>query len=53
MRQVSEKDSENKQVLGAGMKVVAVAGATALVLSVMFVSGKIAEASEDGFEQSQ
>ncbi|MFF8554570.1 hypothetical protein ACF058_17245 [Streptomyces sp. NPDC015501] len=53
VRQVSEKDSESKQFLGAGMKVVAAAGAAALGLGVVFVGGKIAGASEDGPEESR
>ncbi|MFC7919500.1 hypothetical protein [Streptomyces cinereoruber] len=53
VRQVSEKDSESKQFLGAGMKVVAAAGVAALGLGVVFVGGKIAGASEDGSEESQ
>jgi len=53
VRQVDEKDSENKQFLGAGMKVVAAAGAVALGLGVVFVGGKLAGASEDGSEESQ
>ncbi|OKJ72203.1 hypothetical protein [Streptomyces sp. CB02460] len=53
VRRVGEKDSENKQFLGAGMKLVATAGAAALALSVVYVGGKIAEASENGSEESQ
>ncbi|MGW6924903.1 hypothetical protein ACWGA9_27125 [Streptomyces sp. NPDC054950] len=53
VRQVNEKDSESKQFLGAGMKVVAAAGAAALGLGVVFVGGKLAGASEDGSEGSQ
>jgi hypothetical protein len=49
----SEKDSESKQFLGAGMKAVAAAGAAAVALSVVYVGGKIAGASEDGSEESQ
>ncbi|MGW6540530.1 hypothetical protein ACWGBV_03440 [Streptomyces sp. NPDC055051] len=52
VRQASEKDSENKQFLGTGMKVVAAAGAAAIGLGVVFVGGKLAGASEDG-EESQ
>ncbi|MFD9394096.1 hypothetical protein ACFWBB_26180 [Streptomyces sp. NPDC060000] len=50
---VSEKDSENKQFLGAGMKLVVAAGAVALWASVVFVGGKIAGAGEDRSEESQ
>ncbi|MGW6616987.1 hypothetical protein ACWGA0_26515 [Streptomyces erythrochromogenes] len=53
VRQVSEKDSESKQFLGAGMKVVAAAGVAAVGLGVVFVGGRIAGASEDGSEESQ
>ncbi|WP_346096941.1 hypothetical protein [Streptomyces olivaceiscleroticus] len=53
VQRVGEKDSESKQLLGAGMKVVAAAGAAALGLGVVFVGGKIAGASEDGSEESQ
>ncbi|MEU0028528.1 hypothetical protein [Streptomyces sp. NPDC006335] len=53
VRRVSEKDSESKQFLGAGMRVVAAAGAAALALSVVYVGGKIAGASEDGSEEAQ
>lgn len=53
VRQVYEKDSESKQFLGAGMKVVAAAGAAALGLGVVFVGGKLAGASEDGSEEPQ
>ncbi|MFC8008456.1 hypothetical protein ACFUCH_35020 [Streptomyces olivaceus] len=53
VQRVGEKDSENKQFLGAGMKLVATAGAAALALSVVYVGGKIAEASENGSEESQ
>ncbi|MFI9213888.1 hypothetical protein ACIGW7_37860 [Streptomyces sp. NPDC053253] len=52
VRQVSEKDSENKQFLGVGMKVVAAAGAAAIGLGVVFVGGKLVGASEDS-EESQ
>ncbi|MFJ3616192.1 hypothetical protein [Streptomyces hydrogenans] len=48
VRQASEKDSENKQFLGTGMKMVAAAGAAAIGLGVVFVGGKLAGASEDG-----
>ncbi|MCS0604626.1 hypothetical protein NX794_25915 [Streptomyces sp. LP11] len=47
---VFEKDSESKQFLGAGMKVVAAAGAAAIGLGVVFVGGKIAGANEDSSE---
>ncbi|WP_406007562.1 hypothetical protein OG440_16420 [Streptomyces sp. NBC_00637] len=50
---VSEKDSESKQFLMAGMRVAAVAGAAVVGLGVVFVGGKIAGASEDGSEESQ
>ncbi|MGW5768788.1 hypothetical protein ACWEVY_06530 [Streptomyces longwoodensis] len=53
VRWVGEKDSESKQFMGAGMKMVAAAGAAALGLGVVFVGGKIAGASEDGSEESQ
>lgn len=53
VQRVGEKDSESKQFLGVGMKVVAAAGAAALGLGVVFVGGKIAGASEDGSEESQ
>ena len=53
VQRVGEKDSESKQILGAGMKVVAATGAAALALSVVFVGGKIAGASEDGSEDPQ
>ncbi|MFE5013785.1 hypothetical protein [Streptomyces sp. NPDC056690] len=53
VRQVYEKDSESKQFLGAGMKLVTAAGVAALGLSVAFVGGKLAGASEDGSEESQ
>ncbi|MER5739720.1 MULTISPECIES: hypothetical protein [unclassified Streptomyces] len=53
VRQAAEKDSENKQFLGAGMKVVAAAGAAALGLGVVFVGGKIAGAAEGGSDGSQ
>ncbi|MFC5641394.1 hypothetical protein [Kitasatospora cinereorecta] len=53
VRQAHEKDSENKQFLGTGMKVVAAAGAAALALGVVFVGGKIGGASEDGSEGYQ
>ncbi|MGA5872285.1 hypothetical protein [Streptomyces cinereoruber] len=49
VRQVSEKDSESEQFLGAGVKVVA----AALGLGVVFVGGKIAGVSEDGSEESR
>jgi len=50
---VGEKDSENKQFLGTGMKVVAAVGAVAVALGVVFVGGKIAGLSEGGSEESQ
>ncbi|MFB7212194.1 hypothetical protein [Streptomyces sp. NPDC056255] len=53
VQQAYEKDSESKQFLGTGMKVVAAAGAAALGLGVVFVGGKIAGASEDGAEESR
>ncbi|SHN22732.1 hypothetical protein [Actinacidiphila paucisporea] len=53
VQRVYEKDSESKQFLGAGMKVVAAAGAAALGLGVVFVGGKIAGASEDGSEETK
>ncbi|MFD4032411.1 hypothetical protein ACFWVP_18260 [Streptomyces sp. NPDC058637] len=53
VQRVGEKDSENKHFLGAGMKLVATAGAAALALSVVYVGGKIAGASENGSEESQ
>jgi hypothetical protein len=53
VRQVGEKDSENKQFLGTGMKVVAAAGAAALALGVVFVGGKIVGVSEGGSEESR
>ncbi|MBV6695721.1 hypothetical protein KV557_01110 [Kitasatospora aureofaciens] len=53
VRQAYEKDSENKQFLGTGMKVVAAAGAAALALGVVFVGGKVGGASEGGSEGSQ
>ncbi|MFE3854746.1 hypothetical protein ACFXPN_26895 [Streptomyces griseorubiginosus] len=53
VRQVYEKDSESKQFLGAGMKLVAAAGAAALGLGVVFVGGKIAGGSEDGSDESR
>ncbi|MFE5594234.1 hypothetical protein [Streptomyces sp. NPDC056549] len=53
VRQVSEKDSENKQFLGVGMKVVAAAGAAAIGLGVVFVGGKLAGASEDRLAEPQ
>ncbi|MFD3518353.1 hypothetical protein [Streptomyces sp. NPDC058657] len=51
-QQVGEKDSENKQFLGVGMKVVAAAGAAAVGLGVVYVGGKLLGASEDGSEES-
>lgn len=53
VRQVYEKDNESKQLLGAGMKVVAAAGVAALALGVVFVGGKVGGASEGGSEESQ
>ena len=53
VRRVSQKDSESKQFLGAGMRVVAATGAAALALSVVYVGGKIAGASEDGSEEAE
>ncbi|GHB84884.1 hypothetical protein GCM10010347_64750 [Streptomyces cirratus] len=53
VRQVNEKDSESKQFLGAGMKVVAAAGVAALGLGVVFVGGKIGGASEGDPEESK
>ncbi|WP_143686840.1 hypothetical protein [Streptomyces sp. TLI_171] len=53
VQQVYEKDSENKNFLGTGMKVVAVAGAAALALGVAFVGGKIVGTSEGGSEGFQ
>ncbi|MFD0435273.1 hypothetical protein [Streptomyces chartreusis] len=53
VRRVDDKDSQNKQFLGAGMKVMAAAGAAALGLSVVFVGGKLVGASEDGSEDAQ
>ncbi|WP_406406174.1 hypothetical protein [Streptomyces sp. NBC_01643] len=50
---VYEKDSESKQFLGAGMRVVAAVGVAALGLSVAYVGGKVVGASEDGSEESQ
>ncbi|WP_328736587.1 hypothetical protein [Streptomyces bobili] len=50
---VSEKDSESKQFLGAGMRVVAAAGVAVVGLGVVFVGGKLAGASEDGSEEPQ
>lgn len=50
---VSEKDSESKHFLGAAMTVVAATGVAVAGLSLVFVGGKFAEASEDGSEESQ
>lgn len=53
VQRVGEKDSENKQFMGAGMKMVAAAGAAALGFGVVFAGGKLAGASQDGSEESQ
>jgi hypothetical protein len=50
---VGEKGSENKQFLGAGMKVVEAAGATVITLGVVFAGGKITGTSEGSSKGSQ
>ncbi|MFF4345595.1 hypothetical protein ACFY00_37520 [Kitasatospora sp. NPDC001540] len=53
VRQVYEKDSENKQFLGAGMKLLVAAGVVVGSLGVAFVGGKVVGTSEGGSEGSQ
>ncbi|MFE2346120.1 hypothetical protein [Kitasatospora cineracea] len=53
VRQVGDKDSENKQFLGTAMKAVVVAGAIVGSLGVAFVGGKVIGMSEGGSEGSQ
>ncbi|MFJ3641998.1 hypothetical protein ACIPRD_19880 [Streptomyces sp. NPDC090108] len=50
---VYEKDSESKLFHGVAMKLVAATGVTGLMLSLAFVGGKLAGASDGGSEESQ